>query len=148
MMLAENVQATAYLSIEELSTIMEGPLMAASSHGDINSKTDIIILGELDREKDWHEGTKHLKILKEISAPRKKPLHFIHFKDFMNLTEDISSECKNMSCIARFEGKKPPPPGPLRTRGVCFGNSLISTGGILNDKGKPTMTGFYWRFFD
>jgi hypothetical protein len=144
---AENVQATAYLTIDELSSIIEGPLVNGSTHGDINSKTDIIIFGELDREKDWHEGKKHLKILKELSGPRKKPLLFIHFKDFMNINENIANGCKGMSCVARFEGKKPPPPGPLRTRGVCFGNTLISTGGILNDKGKPTMTGFYYRFF-
>jgi len=96
---AENVQATAYLTIDELSSIIEGPLVNGSTHGDINSKTDIIIFGELDREKDWHEGKKHLKILKELSGPRKKPLLFIHFKDFMNINENIANGCKGMSCV-------------------------------------------------
>ena len=144
MLVDESVDATAYLSLEELNKLLEGSL-SATAQSDINSATDIVILADIGREKEWLEQTKHEKIMKQINRV-KTPLRLIHFSDFLNLSPDVNYACKEAACIADFTDKTHAP-GVGRTRGVCFAKTLQSTGGRLNDKGKPTQTGFFFQYF-
>ncbi len=50
----EEDSATAYLSLEELSKIIERDL-SGTSQTEINGSSDIVILADLEREKDWSE---------------------------------------------------------------------------------------------
>ena len=146
MLVDESVDATAYLSLEELTKILEGSLSAKAQY-DINSVTDIVILADIGREKEWLEQAKHEKIMNQINNhARKTPLRLILFSDFLNLSPDINYACKEGACIADFTDKSHAP-GLGRTRGVCFAKTLQSTGGRLNDKGKPTQTGFFFQYF-
>jgi len=54
MLVDEDDSATAYLSLEELSKIIERDL-SGTSQTEINGSTDIVILADLEREKDWSE---------------------------------------------------------------------------------------------
>jgi hypothetical protein len=144
MLVAESVHCTAYVNIENLSEIIEGSIVNGIAQSVINSKTDIVLFGEMDREKDWIEGKKHFKILDQLNnTKRATPIRFIRFDDFMNLSLDINRAIKRGACVARFEGKRPPPPGIQRTRGVCFGYTLYSSSGLLNEKGKAASAGFF-----
>ena len=143
MLVDESVDATAYLSLEELNKLLEGSL-SATAQSDINSATDIVILADIGREKEWLEQTKHEKIMKQIN--RKTPVRLILFSDFLSLSPEVNYACKERACVADFSDKTHPP-GVGRTRGVCFAKTLQSTGGRLNDKGKPTQTGFFFQYF-
>jgi len=145
MLVDESVDATAYLSLEELNKLLEGSL-SATAQSDINSATDIVILADIGREKEWLEQTKHEKIMNQINKRRETPLRLIRFSDFLNLSPDVNYACKERACVADFSDKIYPP-GVGRTRGVCFAKTLQSTGGRLNDKGKPTQTGFFFQYF-
>ena len=147
MLVNENDDATAYLTLEELSKLIEGSKFGGISHADINGLTDIVIIADLTREKDWTEGSKHAKILKQLSnKARDSKLRLIHFSDFLKMTPSVNKAVKEAACVSTFEGKLPPP-GPQRTRGVCFARTLQSTDGRLNDKGKASQTGFYQDYF-
>jgi hypothetical protein len=145
LLVAENANATAFLSIESLEEVLES--LGAKMNA-VNSATDIIIVGDLEREKEFAETAKATAVQKQIDAGargKKGAILLMRFSDFFAMNAKVAQACKGLACISRFDSGLPPP-GVGRSRGVCFPKMLQSAsrdgeGPILNAKGKPKTTG-------
>lgn len=145
LLVAENANATAFLSIESLEEVLES--LGAKMNA-VNSATDIIIVGDLEREKEFAETAKATAVQKQIDAGargKKGAIQLMRFSDFFAMNAKVAQACKGLACISRFDSGLPPP-GVGRSRGVCFPKMLQSAsrdgeGPILNAKGKPKTTG-------
>jgi hypothetical protein len=145
----ENAGATAYLTIESLESVLES--LGAKAQAAVNGATDIVIVADLTREKGWEETAKHAAVQAQVDAGergKKGAVRLVRFGDFLSMSAALRAQCQQLSCIAEFGAGKAAP-GPARTRGVCFGNTLQSSGESprLNEKGKPSTVGFYSQFF-
>lgn len=151
LLVAENANATAFLSIESLEEVLQS--LGAKMNA-VNSATDIVIVGDLEREKEFGESAKAAAVQKQLDAGargKKGAIQLMLFSDFVAMSAKVSQACKGLACISRFDSGLPAP-GVARTRGVCFPKMLQSAshggeGPILNEKGKPKTTGFYYQFF-
>ena len=113
----------------------------------INSATDVVVLGDIAREKDWPASVRKAALDEQraLGARRKKTLRVLDFADAV-AAWGADRAVKSRAVVAEFTGGVPPP-GPLRTRGACFGRTLIfknpATGAFEKGFGK----GRYWQFF-
>jgi hypothetical protein len=150
MLVNENASATAFLTIESLESVLES--LGAKAQAAVNGATDIVIVADLSREKGWTETAKHLAVQAQVDAGgrgKKGAVRLVRFGDFLAMSAALRAQCQQLSCIAEFGAGHHLAPGPARTRGVCFGLTLQSSGDSprLNDKGKPSTTGFYSQYF-
>ena len=99
-------------------------LKGAKIQTNVNSATDIVVLGDVDREKDWASSSKKalLDMQVAVGAGRKRALHVLPFDAFVQ-QYGMEHDVRHNASIAEFrEGV--PPPGAERSRGTCFPRTL------------------------
>jgi hypothetical protein len=140
LVVAEDSMFTCYLTQESLAEIVAAK--GGKLQDGVNSATDVVVLGNWEREKDdFKDSTKvaGLETEKQLQASgaRKKPLRVMSLKQFCE-TFDVQHEVLEGSCTARYKGENFPfrfiPPGPQRTRGTFLPRIL----GCLDASGKET----------
>ena len=136
----ESEKHTAFLQSEQFAELLIAK--GAKVQGSINSATDIVVLGDETREKDWQGSTKKATLDAQTGhAGRKKALHVISFADFVE-QYGMRASVEHNASIAQFDTGVPPP-GSERTRGACFPRTLQwSFAGA-----KVTSKGRYGQFF-
>lgn len=138
---AENETHTAYLTHESLKDLLENSLDATLQSGACNSKTDIVILGDLDREaSDYLDSGKGAAIMKQVeNDKRKTDIQLVRFSDFVRWS-GLKSDIQRSASVAQFEkdSDKYVAPGKSRSRGKIFPRTLVATGG-----GSGSMKGLY-----
>ena len=139
--MAENETHTAYLTHESLKDLLENSLDATLQTGACNSKTDIVILGDLDREaSDYLDSGKGAAIMKQVeNDKRKTDIQLVRFSDFVRWS-GLKSDIQRSASVAQFEkdSDKYVAPGKSRSRGKIFPRTLVATGG-----GSGSMKGLY-----
>ena len=123
---AENPLATAYVQLEQLGEVLKG--LGAKTQTFVNSETDVVILADVERENEWDFSKKGSTLKEQLALgdERKKPLEVLSFPEAM-ARYGIRPACEARSVVARFDTHLPPP-GPARTRGQCFGRTLVMAG--------------------
>ena len=133
MVVDENEGATAYAPLEDLKELAQN-LGATVQNAPVGT-TDIVVLGDIDREKDtFAESGKGKALQDQIDkgSDRKaeRKIKLCLFKDFMRIT-GLEKDIRECASIAAFEkgSKTYVEPGPERTRGKCFPRTLVKGGG-------------------
>ena len=144
LVVGENERATAFLTFDHLQEIVEK--QGGAIQTEINSKTNLIILGDTDREKNWSTSKKARAL--DAGTTQADTISFSDFLDTYNLSDAAKKLCHVSSyedkVLAGGKKKSPATPqGMARGRGNLFSHTLQSTG--AKDAGRKT--GFYNKFF-
>jgi len=100
---AENDTHTAYLTHEALKELLENSL-DATLQTTVNSKTDIVILGDLNREPEFADSKKGEAITKQCDDEKRKEgdIELVRFADFMTWSK-LKTDIQASASVAEFD---------------------------------------------